>query len=107
MTGTSINTLMKIEQGRVASPGVFGIERVAHALGTGIGELVGVAMAESPAGPDLVSVGYEGQGLTGFVGSLRAQGVEILADVRLTPISRKKGFSKTALRAALADAGVD
>ncbi|SEM69999.1 DUF488 domain-containing protein [Nonomuraea pusilla] len=31
---------------------------------------------------------------------------ELLVDVRLTPISRKRGFSKTALATALAAAGI-
>jgi uncharacterized protein (DUF488 family) len=54
----------------------------------------------------LVGVGYEGWKLTEFVDQLIAEGVDHLVDVRLTPISRKPGFSKTALREALAGAGI-
>ena len=33
--------------------------------------------------------------------------VDVLVDVRLNPISRKRGFSKTKLASALADAGIE
>jgi uncharacterized protein (DUF488 family) len=55
----------------------------------------------------IVSIGYEGRDLSGFLATLRQNRVEVLVDVRLTPISRKKGFSKTALSAALNDAGIE
>ncbi|MFV0318700.1 MAG: DUF488 family protein [Microthrixaceae bacterium] len=55
----------------------------------------------------IVSIGYEGRTLDEFVDVLRSNGVEVLVDVRLTPISRKKGFSKTALSAALQAAGIE
>ncbi|MEV4759657.1 DUF488 domain-containing protein [Micromonospora sp. NPDC049559] len=51
-------------------------------------------------------MGYEGQEIGRFVAQLCAMGVSRLVDVRLTPISRKRGFSKTALAQALADAGI-
>ncbi|MEU7001128.1 DUF488 domain-containing protein [Nonomuraea sp. NPDC046570] len=54
----------------------------------------------------VTGVGYEGYDLDGFVRRLRHEGVALLVDVRLTPISRKRGFSKSALHAALADAGI-
>ncbi|WIX76859.1 DUF488 domain-containing protein [Amycolatopsis carbonis] len=53
-----------------------------------------------------LGVGYEGCDLQQFVEGLVAAGVETLVDVRLTPISRKRGFSKNALREALATAGI-
>lgn len=56
--------------------------------------------------PALFSVGYEGRDLDGFVELLRENGVTVLLDVRLNAISRKPGFSKTRLTAALADAGI-
>lgn len=64
--------------------------------------------AEAPhaAAPALFSVGYEGRDLDEFVRLLRAHGVTVLLDVRLNAISRKPGFSKTRLTAALADAGI-
>lgn len=57
--------------------------------------------------PHLVSIGYEGRDVDDLIRSLHAQNVQVLVDVRLTPISRKRGFSKTALRDALAAAGID
>lgn len=55
----------------------------------------------------IVSIGYEGRDFDEFLAVLRRNRVEVLVDVRLNPISRKKGFSKTALSAALADAGIE
>jgi uncharacterized protein (DUF488 family) len=54
----------------------------------------------------LVGVGYEGRTVDELVAHLVATGVSRLVDVRLTPISRKRGLSKTALGTALADAGI-
>ena len=65
-----------------------------------------VAAATDAAAPALFSVGYEGRDLDEFVRLLRAHGVTVLLDVRLNAISRKPGFSKTRLTAALADAGI-
>jgi len=55
----------------------------------------------------LVGVGYEGRTIGELVSDLVGRGVSRLVDVRLTPISRKPGFSKTALSQALTDAGID
>jgi uncharacterized protein (DUF488 family) len=54
----------------------------------------------------VAGVGYEGCDLDGFIQRLHREGVTLLIDVRLNPISRKRGFSKTALSTALADAGI-
>jgi uncharacterized protein (DUF488 family) len=54
----------------------------------------------------LIGVGYEGMEISEFVANLVAQQVSRLVDVRLTPISRKPGFSKTALAIALARVGI-
>ncbi|GAB3814261.1 DUF488 domain-containing protein [Micromonospora zhanjiangensis] len=54
----------------------------------------------------VLGIGYEGRDIDGFVDELLAQDVTRLVDVRLTPISRKRGFSKTALGQALRDAGI-
>lgn len=56
--------------------------------------------------PNLVSIGYEGRSVDELVETLRSQGVACLVDVRLTPISRKAGMSKTALAQALNAAGI-
>lgn len=55
--------------------------------------------------PARISVGYEGRELDTFVDDLVAQRVQVLVDVRLNPISRKRGFSKTRLTEALWAAG--
>lgn len=56
---------------------------------------------------ELVSVGYEGVDLDAFIQDLLDQGVEVLVDVRLNAISRRRGFSKAALSTALAQAGIE
>lgn len=52
------------------------------------------------------TVGYEGRDVADLIALLSTHRVETLVDVRLTPISRKAGFSKAALSSALADAGI-
>lgn len=54
----------------------------------------------------VVGVGYEGQQAEQFVDELRSAGVDVVVDVRLTPISRKRGFSKRLLAENLAEAGI-
>jgi uncharacterized protein (DUF488 family) len=54
----------------------------------------------------VVSVGYEGREIGEFVRDLAARDVTVLADVRLNAVSRRRGFSKTALKTALADVGI-
>lgn len=58
--------------------------------------------------PTVFTIGYE-QHLTPstLIGALQAAGVERLIDVRELPLSRRRGFSKTALAGALAEAGID
>lgn len=55
----------------------------------------------------LYSVGYEGRTLDRFVDLLRLAGVDVLVDVRLTPISRKPGFSKRRLAERLDSEGIE
>ncbi len=52
------------------------------------------------------TIGYEGTDIDRFVATLKAVGVEVLADVRAVAASRKKGFSKSALRARLEEEGI-
>lgn len=52
------------------------------------------------------TIGYEGTDIDRFVATLKAVGIKVLADVRAVAVSRKKGFSKTALRARLEDEGI-
>jgi uncharacterized protein (DUF488 family) len=54
----------------------------------------------------VIGVGYEGKNLRGFVDEMRAAGVRLVVDVRLNAASRKAGFSKRSLAAALQDAGI-
>lgn len=51
--------------------------------------------------------GYEGQTVTDLVDYCQRVKARVVVDVRLNAISRKKGFSKTALSSALADEGIE
>lgn len=55
---------------------------------------------------EVLTVGYQGTKIETFVARLLASGVGALADVRLTPISRVPGFSKTKLRERLEAVGI-
>ena len=55
----------------------------------------------------LFTIGYEGVTQGEFLDALKAAGVERVLDVRAVPNSRRPGFSKTPLRNALAEAGID
>ncbi|MCB5175562.1 DUF488 domain-containing protein [Microvirga lenta] len=48
------------------------------------------------------TIGYEGADMDRFLTVLQDSGVSILADVRAVALSRKRGFSKSALKDALA-----
>jgi uncharacterized protein (DUF488 family) len=52
------------------------------------------------------TIGYEGADVDRFLTTLKDAGVEALADVRAVALSRKRGFSKSALREALANQGI-
>jgi uncharacterized protein (DUF488 family) len=54
----------------------------------------------------IVSVGYEGRTQRGLVDVLMSQGVSVVVDVRLNPISRKPGLSKRRLAEALSEVGI-
>lgn len=54
----------------------------------------------------LYTLGYEGFDIATFVARARAAGVATIVDVRELPLSRKKGFSKSGFREALAAAGI-
>ena len=49
----------------------------------------------------LFTIGYEGASLEDFLANLNIAGVDQLVDIRDFPGSRRKGFSKNALREAL------
>lgn len=52
------------------------------------------------------TIGYEGHDPDSFVRRLRAAGIERVVDVRELPLSRKSGFSKSALAMGLSKAGI-
>lgn len=56
--------------------------------------------------PKLFTIGYEGRTPDDLIASLLEAGVTRVVDVRELPLSRKRGFSKSPLSAALADAGI-
>jgi uncharacterized protein (DUF488 family) len=51
---------------------------------------------------NIYTMGYEGQPFSIYLERLKYHSVTILVDVRLNPISRKKGFSKKSLTERLA-----
>jgi len=55
----------------------------------------------------IFTIGYEGATVGEFLAALQAAGVERVVDVRALPLSRRPGFSKSPLRAALEEAGID
>jgi uncharacterized protein (DUF488 family) len=54
----------------------------------------------------IFTIGYEGHTPESFVAKLLRNRVEALVDIRELPISRKKGFSKSALAELLATHGI-
>lgn len=54
----------------------------------------------------MLGFGYEGVPLDDLVDRLVAEGVDVLVDIRLNAISRKAGYSKRALEAALNAAAI-
>lgn len=52
------------------------------------------------------TIGYEGTDIDRFVATLHAVRIAVLVDVRAIAISRKKGFSKTALKLRLNSEGI-
>src|SRR3954464_12704027 len=55
----------------------------------------------------IFTIGYEGATVGEFVAALQNAAVKRVIDVRALPLSRRPGFSKTPLRAALQEAGID
>lgn len=52
------------------------------------------------------TIGYEQTTMAELIAALQAAGVERVVDVRALPLSRRPGFSKTALAGALREAGI-
>ena len=55
----------------------------------------------------IFTIGYEGATVAEFLAALQKAGVERVIDIRAVPNSRLPGFTKTPLRNALAEAGID
>jgi uncharacterized protein (DUF488 family) len=55
----------------------------------------------------IFTIGYEGTTVGEFLAALQKAGVKRVIDVRALPLSRRPGFSKSPLRAALEEAGVE
>ena len=56
--------------------------------------------------PTVFTIGYEQATQAAVIDALRDAGVELLADVRYLPLSRRPGFSKSSLKAAAEEAGI-
>ena len=54
----------------------------------------------------IFTIGYEGTAVPEFIAALKHARVERVIDVRALPLSRRPGFSKSPLRAALEEAGI-
>lgn len=54
----------------------------------------------------IFTIGYERTTQAELIAALQAAGVERVIDVRALPLSRRPGFSKTALAGGLAEAGI-
>ena len=55
----------------------------------------------------IFTIGYEKSTIDDFINRLADAEIEMLVDVRELPLSRKKGFSKNRLNAAVREAGID
>jgi len=55
----------------------------------------------------LYTAGYEGCNISDFISKLQANGIKVVIDIREIPISRKKGFSKAALKEILTENNIE
>jgi len=55
----------------------------------------------------IFTIGYEGTTAPEFIAALEKAGVAQVIDVRALPLSRRPGFSKSPLKAALEEAGIE
>ncbi len=101
--GIQVATLKRLEGGGPIQPGFFTVGALADVLDVSLDDLFHQAQQ---AHLGLWSAGYEGRDIDSFVASLLSAQISMVADVRLTPISRKPGFSKTRLTDALGEAGI-
>ena len=54
----------------------------------------------------IFTIGYEGTTVPELIAALKSRGVSQVIDVRALPLSRRPGFSKSPLKAALEEAGI-
>jgi uncharacterized protein (DUF488 family) len=55
----------------------------------------------------IFTIGYEGTTVPEFIAALKKERIERVIDVRALPLSRRPGFSKSPLRAALEEARIE
>jgi uncharacterized protein (DUF488 family) len=56
--------------------------------------------------PTIFTIGYEQATQAALIDALKLAGVRLLADIRYLPLSRRPGFSKNSLKAAVEEAGI-
>ena len=81
--GVNLQTLVKVEQGHVANPGVFSIAGVAQVLEVPMVRLVESVDADSGVG--ISTLGYEGLDVAAFLDRLDQMRADWVIDVRLNP----------------------
>lgn len=59
------------------------------------------------AGLKIFTIGYEATTMAEFLAALQEAGVKRVIDVRALPLSRRPGFSKSPLKVALSETGID
>lgn len=104
----SRSTVAKIEAGDTPDPGFGVVARLMAAAGAGDQDVLDLVRATVAAtGPRALGIGYEGLRQADLVQQLRSQHVDVVADVRRTPVSRKPGLSKSALIEGLRGGKID
>ncbi len=81
----------------------YTIREIADAAGMSVGGIHRIAKRQVGS---IITIGYEGASVDVFVDRLVQADVQELVDVRLNAVSRRKGFSKLALREAVSEAGL-
>lgn len=56
--------------------------------------------------PAIWTIGYENAMQAALIAALREARIDLLADIRYLPLSRRPGFSKSSLRAAAEESGI-
>jgi hypothetical protein len=79
------------------------IPKLAEAAGMSTGKAHSLSRAALRI---VTTIGYEGRSIDSFVDEVEGAEIECVVDVRELPLSRRRGFSKTALGERLASAGI-